>query len=146
MELAQLQKSFGVITSNAAVVLNPSGSLNNGFSIVVPPVTVILDSLIWIAHTDEHSIRTYLINNILESMSGEVATYSEPNIVHEVVAYCTPRVSYNLGPSLLIKRGKLSMRSIAKVRLMGNSPRADMLRCCVANLKLLSAHVTNRCG
>ena len=85
MELAQLQKSFGVITSNAAVVLNPSDGLNNGFSIVVPPVTVILDSLIWIAHTDEHSIRTYLINNILESMSGEVTTCSEPNVDHEVV-------------------------------------------------------------
>lgn len=85
MKIPQLQQRLRIIPSNTPILIDTPNSLLNRLSIIIPPSTSILNLLIRIINTKEHTIRPKFINDILQRMRREMPTSGDPDILLEVV-------------------------------------------------------------
>lgn len=95
MILAQLEQGLGVLPANLLVVLDSADGVLDLLSLAVPPVAAVLNSLIGVVDTEEDTVGTELIDNILERVGGEVATGGQPDVGLEVYGVVTQRVSHS---------------------------------------------------
>lgn len=85
MVLAQLEQGLGILPANLLVVLDATDGVLDLLAIV--PVAAVLNGLVRVVDTEENTVGTELIDNILEGVGGEVATGGQPDVGLEVYNY-----------------------------------------------------------
>lgn len=84
MILAQLEQGLGILPANLFVILDSTNCILDLLGLAVPPVAAVLNGLVGIVNTEENTVGTKLIDNVLESVGGEVSTGGQPDIGLEV--------------------------------------------------------------
>jgi len=83
--LAQTEQLLRILLANILVRLLTTQCLLDVLSVAVPPATAILNGLIRIIDTEQQSLRAKIFSDILQSLSAEVSTGGEVDVVLEVI-------------------------------------------------------------
>lgn len=101
MILAQLEQGLGILPANLLVVLNATNGILDLLGLTVPPVAAVLNGLVGVVHTEENTVGTKLIDNVLEGVGGKVAAGSQPDVGLEVYIVVVTKESVTVSPRLL---------------------------------------------